>query len=272
MLGGGVPALAAEDDRPPSEQDVRDAQQAVTRVEGQVATMDAEVLDLTGQLREVQARATAAGEVAMAAQLDYETKQGEADALAEDAAAARAQADDANTVLGRHAATAYKSGGLGTLGVLFDQGTDTVLERAGSLEVIGKIRNREVQEATTASGTADVLEREAALAAAQAEAAAMEADRTAQAADEAVATAQAETTRLEAQRQSTIEELARVRQVSVDTENARQAWLQAEADRIAALSERRWDAYRRGLAESAAPASPPITYIPAAPVTESESS
>ncbi len=52
----------------------------------------------------------------------------------------------------------------------------------------------------------------------------------------------------------------------------RERALAAEADRVAALSARRWDAYRRGLAESAAPASPPITYIPAAPVTNSESS
>lgn len=232
------PVLAAPEDRAPTEQDVREAREAVADVEARVAELDARMLDYTAQLRQVEIEAQVAGEAAVAARVEAEEKQAEADRAARRAAEARAAADAANEVLGRHAASAYKAGGLGALGVLFSDGdAGEVLERAGALEVIARIRNRDVQEATSASGTAEALEREAALASAQAEAAALEAEEAEAAAQAAVARVEREGARLAAEREGTLAELARVRQVSVETERARQEHLQAEADRIAAEKE-----------------------------------
>ncbi|HLS46217.1 MAG TPA: hypothetical protein VK045_12340, partial [Ornithinicoccus sp.] len=168
--------VAVADDYVPSQEEVQQAKQLVADTEGRVGELDALMLDYTSQLRSAQQAAEVADEAAAVARYEADTAAAEAERLGEDAAAARVEADAAQQVLGRHAAEAYKSGGLSTLELLLSAGPEDLMERAGSLEVVSRIRARDASAASQASGTADALEREAALAAAQAEAAAVRAD------------------------------------------------------------------------------------------------
>ncbi len=215
----------------PSAEDVKFAKNAVAQQGSEVAHLDAQLRSYSQDLRAVEHDALLASEDYNGAVVRLEEAELKAERLSDEAAAAREEADAASVGVGRYAAATYKrGGGFGTLAALLsEEGPAGVLDRAAGLSMVGKIRNRDFKQAAAATTLADALERQAAKAEAQRTAAALEAEQAKAGADEKVALIASEGRRIADAKEATIDELAELREVSVETEQERQAGLEEQA-------------------------------------------
>lgn len=248
LVSGVVPAYADRSPVYPSADQVAGAKAAVTSTADQVAALDAALAasrDAVAQLEEAAAVAAEAYNGAKL-ELDQRTKVS-ADARVK-ADQAQVKADEASLSLSRYAAGVYQQGGsMGQLDVFFGgAGPQDVLDRAAGLEAVGGEQARMMREADSTGLLAQSLQRQAAEAQArqaQAAAAAAAAAQKAQAdSDHAVA----EANRMQAQQATMVQQLAALRNTSVQLEQQRQAGLVAEEQ------ARREEAARQAAAAAAA--------------------
>ncbi|HET7306083.1 MAG TPA: NlpC/P60 family protein [Segeticoccus sp.] len=225
----------------PSAGEVARAQQAVQSKARLVHGIEQRLQESHEQLARVQARAEQASEAFNGARAELDARTRAARKAEQKAKRAAAQARTASRDVARFAANAYKQGGsLGSLeAFLSDAGPQAVLDRAASLSVVGGIRDRSLEDASATARVAQALQRQADLARAQKEAAAVRAEHSKDEATQAAESAAAATERIESEQQSMIADLAQLRQTSVAKERARQEGLRAEAER------RRQEAIRR---------------------------
>jgi cell wall-associated NlpC family hydrolase len=158
------------------------------------------------------ATATRAAKVAQAA----------ADAAARKAGLAQKQ-------IGKLAAEAYMSGGMGNLAVIVGAGgPDQVLDRAAGLQVVSGIRQQTLADASQTKVVAGILQQKAAVALARQKAAAQAAAKAKAAAEAQAAAAAAKKVAVAKQQTALIAQLAQLQRISVKLAKARQAGLAAK--------------------------------------------
>lgn len=156
----------------------------------------------------------------------------------------------AQTQLGKLAAEAYMSGGMGSLAVLIGSGgPEQVLDRAAGLQIVGGIRQRTLATASQSRIVAQVLQRRAAVALARQEAAAAAAQEAKQAAESQAAAAQRTAASVAASRTVLVGQLASLQRISVTLAKQRQAGI-ARARAAAAARAARLAAERAAAANN----------------------
>ncbi len=248
MVVSAGPAQASVDPVYPSAGEVQAAQSAVTSKKQQVEALQGRLNASYAQEQQVRKEAGEAAEKYNGARVELQQKRAAAKVASRKSREARQQAHTARTAVGELAAGIYRQGGsLGDLEMfLSDGGPQTVLDRAAGFAVVGKYRDRTLEQASASSQTAATLERQAARAQAQEAAAEMRAKQAKGEAEAKVAAVQSETRRLQSQQSAMVTELAQLRRTSVSKERQRQAGLRAEAERRAAEAARkRLEAQRR---------------------------
>lgn len=239
VLTLAAPALAAPPDPVyPSAGDVARARSAVSAKAAQVDAIEARLQASHAHLASVRDKAEQAAEQFNGARVTLAARTDAARKAQDRADRASGLARSASTEVGRFAADAYMQGGtLGPLEAFFsDNGPQDVLDRASGLSIVGGIRNRSLQDASATASLAAALERQAAKAKAQEEAATIAAADARDAAQAQAQSAQQESDRIAGEQESMIRQLAALQQTSVAKERARQDGLQREAERRQALA------------------------------------
>ncbi|MCL2455776.1 MAG: C40 family peptidase [Micrococcales bacterium] len=225
-----VPAASADDNRPPSDRDVRQARDAVTRAAGSVAQMEVQLAQLAAAEQAAQIRVQQAGEVYAQALDASQRAEAAAAVAAEEKTKADAEAEAARGRLAQVARRLASTGGPADAltSMLSADGFAEVAERTTQLEQITGKADEAVQEyraAQLVAQTMDQRAKNAAVAAVQAQSAAESALATAQ---QTEADTQAALASASAQREQLIAQLAAAQQTSVAVERARQADIEAQ--------------------------------------------
>lgn len=233
-----VPAGAAVADPDVSDQDVRDAQRAVTSTSGAVANIEVRLAELSTQSQTAGITVAKAGEDYAQAQADLADAQQTAQEAAAQSAAAAEQFESARATLVAIAREAARSGGsMDTVQALLSaDGFEDVVARSEALSHVSSRADQAVQTylaseqvAATLKAQADAAAQAQKTAASDAEAALAAAEQAQSDADSAVAAAQAE-------RQSLIVQLAAARNTSAEVEQQRQDQIDAERQQRAEAS------------------------------------
>ncbi len=227
-LGG---AFAAPTPTPPTDDDVRAAQQAVQSASDDVAAMEVRLAQLAAVADDAQVAVDRAGEAYSQALADAQAAQQAAD----DATARSAQADgDAETArqnLMAYAREMARSGGsVDTLeAVLSANGFEDVAQRTADLSRLTGKADETVQSYRAAQLVAATLRQRADDAAAVATAKQADAQTALQAAQQAQSDADAQVAAAAVERDDLVAQLAEARQTSIDVEKARQDEIDRQA-------------------------------------------
>lgn len=226
----------------PSKKRVQAAQQAARTKAAQVKTIQATLARAADELTAAQNAAEAAAEQYnfQMGRLADATRSAKAAQAA--AAAAAKKAGLAQTQIGKLAAEAYMSGGMGDLAVLVGSGgPDQVLDRAAGLQVVSGIRQQTLAQASQVKVVAKILQQRAQVALARQQAAALAAAQAKKTAEAQQAAAAAKKTAVAKQQVQLVAELATLQHISVTLAKQRQAGLakaraeaRARAARLAA--------------------------------------
>lgn len=227
-LGG---AFAAPTPTPPSEDDVRAAQQAVQSASDDVAAMEVRLAQLAAVADDAQVAVDRAGEAYSQALADAQAAQ-----QAADDAAARSQQADGDAETARQNLMAYaremaRSGGsVDTLeAVLSANGFEDVAQRTADLSRLTGKADQTVQSYRAAQLVASTLRQRADAAAAVATAKQADAQTALETAQKAQSDADAQVAAAAVERDDLIAKLAAARQTSIDVEKARQDEIDRQA-------------------------------------------
>jgi len=251
LLAGAASADADTGPALPSADQVAGARAAVMDTAGHVADLDAQLSTWRERVAALQDAAAVAGMAENGARIALErcsTESADAHARAD---AALAEADAASFALSRYAADVYQrgSGVGGELDAFLSvDGPQGVLDRVAGLEAVGDERARITREAAATQLLARSLQRAAAEAEVRQAAAASTAAAASRTAASDAERAAREATRVQAQQQAAIQQLAVLKNISVEVENQRQVGLAAQEQ------ARRADAARVAGAAAAAAA------------------
>jgi cell wall-associated NlpC family hydrolase len=234
----GSSAFAAPHDPVPSKQDVAQAQQAVTSKSGEVARVQAELAAANVRLQQASDKAEIASEAYNGAQW----KADQARAAADKARAAYQRAKDAQEAQRKAYAAGvvsnYQSAPEVTAlaGIAKANGIDQVQQQTQAMATAQKALNAQYGRVQASAAVATVTAQQAA----DAESAAVAAEADAKAKRDAAAgaeeQAQAAASAIATQKQQLIEQLARLKNISVRLAAKRQAALEERAERRAAAA------------------------------------
>ncbi|GAA3794562.1 hypothetical protein CSO01_24960 [Cellulomonas soli] len=246
--------VALADPTPPSQQDVEDAQQAVTDATTSVAGAEVRLAELTAANDAAELKVQQVGEAYTQALADSDAAQ----AVSADATArsqeADAKAEEARRQLAAIARQIARSGGSADAlqSLLSADGFEDVARRSGTLDRVSGKADQAVQELRAAQLVATTLSARAADAAEEAATAKAAAQTALDTAQQAQADAEDQVAAAASERDQLLTVLAAARQTSVEVERQRQDQLDAE---------------RRARTEAAAQAARLAAATPAAPAT-----